>query len=59
MDVLGNVRGKHTRTAVGVASLPRGCPVEIDAMVEIGGLFAVPGSTLSVSEHHTRDPAVD
>lgn len=28
--------GKHARTAVGVAQLPRGVPVEVDAIFEIG-----------------------
>ena len=27
--------GRHTRTAVGVANLPRGATVEIDALFEI------------------------
>ena len=29
--------GKHARAAVGVASLPRGALVEVDAIVELGG----------------------
>jgi enamine deaminase RidA (YjgF/YER057c/UK114 family) len=28
--------GRHTRAAVGVASLPMGCAVEIDAILMIG-----------------------
>ncbi|MGI9406219.1 MAG: RidA family protein [Hyphomicrobiaceae bacterium] len=32
VDVLG-ARGRHTRAAVGVANLPFGCSVEIDAMI--------------------------
>jgi enamine deaminase RidA (YjgF/YER057c/UK114 family) len=30
-------RGKHARAAVGVASLPRGAAVEVDAIVELEG----------------------
>ncbi len=35
VSVLGD-RGRHARSAVGVASLPRGFAVEIEAVVEIG-----------------------
>lgn len=34
VDVLGDA-GRHTRVAVGVASLPAGCAVEIDAILRI------------------------
>lgn len=34
VDVLGG-KGRHTRIAVGVAGLPGGCAVEIDAVVRI------------------------
>jgi len=34
VDVLGD-KGRHTRAAVGVASLPAGCMVEIDAILRI------------------------
>jgi len=34
VDVLGD-KGRHTRAAVGVASLPMGSVVEIDAIIEI------------------------
>ena len=34
VEVLGE-RGRHARSAIGVASLPLGCPVEIEAIVEI------------------------
>lgn len=34
--VLGG-KGRHTRVAVGVAGLPGGCAVEIDAIIRIGG----------------------
>jgi enamine deaminase RidA (YjgF/YER057c/UK114 family) len=34
IEVLGE-RGRHARSAVGVASLPLGAPVEIEAIVEI------------------------
>lgn len=33
-EVLGE-RGRHARTAIGVASLPAGCAVEVDAIVEV------------------------
>lgn len=36
-EVLGE-RGRHTRVAVGVASLPLGAPVEVDCMARIVGL---------------------
>lgn len=39
--------------------MPRGAPVSIDATVEIGGLFAVPGSTLNVAEHHSMEDQSD
>ncbi len=35
VEVLGEA-GRHTRAAVGVASLPLGCAVEIDAILKIG-----------------------
>jgi enamine deaminase RidA (YjgF/YER057c/UK114 family) len=35
VEVLGDA-GRHTRVAVGVASLPLGCAVEVDAMLLIG-----------------------
>jgi len=36
-EILGE-RGRHTRVAVGVASLPLGAPVEIDCMARIVGV---------------------
>ena len=36
VDVLGDA-GRHTRAAVGVAALPAGCAVEIDAILQIKG----------------------
>lgn len=36
VEVLGDA-GRHTRVAVGVASLPLGCAVEIDAIVRVEG----------------------
>jgi enamine deaminase RidA (YjgF/YER057c/UK114 family) len=36
LDVFGE-RGKHARTAVGVAMLPRNSPVEIELLVEVEG----------------------
>ena len=35
IDLYGQDRGAHARTAVAVAGLPGGAPVEIDAMLEI------------------------
>ena len=35
IEVLGE-RGKHTRSAVGVATLPLGAAVEVEAIVEVG-----------------------
>ncbi len=35
VEVLGD-NGRHTRAAVGVASLPMGCAVEVDAILLIG-----------------------
>jgi enamine deaminase RidA (YjgF/YER057c/UK114 family) len=34
-EVLGETRGRHSRSAVGVASLPRGVAVEVDAVFKI------------------------
>ena len=34
VDVLGD-KGRHTRAAVGVSSLPMGCAVEVDAILLI------------------------
>lgn len=34
LDVLGD-RGRHTRSAIGVASLPAGLAVEIEAIFEV------------------------
>jgi enamine deaminase RidA (YjgF/YER057c/UK114 family) len=36
ISVLGDI-GRHARTAIGVASLPLGVAVEIDAIVELEG----------------------
>jgi len=36
IDIFGD-RGRHSRAAVGVSSLPLGVPVEIDALIEIDG----------------------
>ena len=35
VDVFGEEKGRHSRIAVGVASLPLNAPVEIDLIVEI------------------------
>jgi len=34
VEVFGEI-GKHARTSIGVASLPHGIPIEIEAIVEI------------------------
>jgi enamine deaminase RidA (YjgF/YER057c/UK114 family) len=36
VDVFGPEVGAHTRTAIGVAELPFGLPVEIEAVVAVG-----------------------
>ena len=36
VEVFGE-RGRHARSAVGMASLPRGIPVEIEVIVEVSG----------------------
>lgn len=35
LNVFGDERGKHTRTAIGVKSLPLNSPVEVDAIFRI------------------------
>ena len=35
IDLYGSQRGQHARSAVGMAELPFGIPVEIEAEVEI------------------------
>jgi enamine deaminase RidA (YjgF/YER057c/UK114 family) len=37
VELYGNERGRHARSAVGMAELPFGIPVEIEAEVEIDG----------------------
>ncbi|MFK7802293.1 MAG: RidA family protein, partial [Anaerolineae bacterium] len=37
LEIYGPERGKHSRSAVGMAGLPFGIPVEIEAEVEIDG----------------------
>jgi enamine deaminase RidA (YjgF/YER057c/UK114 family) len=36
MEALFGDAGKHARSAVGVAALPRGAAVEVDAIVKLG-----------------------
>ena len=36
LDAFGD-RGRHARTAVGVATLPAGATVEVDAIFEVAG----------------------
>jgi enamine deaminase RidA (YjgF/YER057c/UK114 family) len=36
LDVFGPEIGRHTRSAIGVAMLPYGMPVEIEAIVAVG-----------------------
>ena len=38
LEIYGPERGKHARSAVGMAGLPMNIPVEIEAEVEIGGI---------------------
>lgn len=40
VDVLGEHRGLHARSAIGVASLPYGCSVEVEMVVELDDQFA-------------------
>jgi enamine deaminase RidA (YjgF/YER057c/UK114 family) len=35
VEVLGPVRGRHTRSAIGVAALPRGAAVEVEVTVAV------------------------
>ena len=37
VEVFGEAIGKHARSAVGMAELPRGIPVEIEMIVEVDG----------------------
>ena len=37
LDLYGPERGSHARSAVGMAELPLGIPVEIEALVEVDG----------------------
>jgi len=37
LDEIFGYRGRHARSAVGMASLPQGIPVEIEMIVDIGG----------------------
>ncbi|MBS0525380.1 MAG: RidA family protein [Proteobacteria bacterium] len=43
VEVFGD-RGKHARSAVGMGSLPRGIPVEIEVIVEVEGEAAAAGA---------------
>jgi enamine deaminase RidA (YjgF/YER057c/UK114 family) len=40
VQVLGPERGAHSRSAIGVAQLPLGAAVEVEAIVEVGSLGA-------------------
>ena len=35
LELYGSLRGEHTRSAIGVAQLPFGAPVEIEAVVKV------------------------
>ena len=37
LEVFGPTAGRHARAAIGVASLPTGSPVEVDAIFELAG----------------------
>lgn len=37
LEQVFGLAGRHTRSAIGVAALPRGAPVEIEVIVAIGG----------------------
>jgi enamine deaminase RidA (YjgF/YER057c/UK114 family) len=40
VDVLGQERGRHARSAIGVAQLPLGAAVEVEAIFEVVGALA-------------------
>ena len=56
VDVLGE-RGKHARSAVGMGSLPRGIPVEIEVIVEIEDRPARRAATKTAAKRTAAPPS--
>jgi enamine deaminase RidA (YjgF/YER057c/UK114 family) len=50
VEVFGE-RGKHARSAVGLGSLPRGIPVEIEVIVEVEGGASSAAAPASAARH--------
>ena len=49
VEVFGD-RGKHARSAVGMGSLPRGIPVEIEVIVEVEGTAPAPARAAAAAK---------
>ena len=49
VEVFGD-RGRHARSAVGMGSLPRGIPVEIEVIVEVEGMAPAPARTAAAAK---------
>ena len=57
VEVFGD-RGKHARSAVGMGSLPRGIPVEIEVIVEVdGGAAAAPARQTAAAKPAAKKKA--
>lgn len=57
VEVFGE-RGKHARSAVGLSSLPRGIPVEIEVIVEVdGGAAAAPARQTAAAKPAAKKKA--
>ena len=57
VEVFGD-RGKHARSAVGLGSLPRGIPVEIEVIVEVeGGAAAAPARQTAAAKPAAKKAA--
>lgn len=50
-------RGKHARSAVGMGSLPRGIPVEIEVIIEVVGEAPARGAAAAASKPAARPAA--
>jgi len=49
VEVFGD-RGRHARSAVGMGSLPRGIPVEIEVIVEVEGMAPAPARAAAANK---------
>ena len=49
VEVFGD-RGRHARSAVGMGSLPRGIPVEIEVIVEVDGMAPAPARAAAANK---------